>query len=304
MNLVEEVICGFKVSAKRKKVWDSELKMVKIFINICSKYNLKYVAAGGTLLGAIRHKGYIPWDDDIDLMMPRDDYEAFLNIAQSELPENLFLQCSKTEKIYPNGHAQIRNSNTTCLIGSSYPDLKNGKNCGIFIDIFPYDDVPDKIEVRNKHAGKIKFLKKLCLYKLYKGTGLKGFIKNVIQACYFSIHSVEKTIKKIDVISQKYNHKTNTVALVSFMPGYGKNVWDKEWFNETTTCKFEDIEIAIPVKYDEVLRTEFGDYMQLPKDLNDGSMHGTCYFDTEKSYREYLDISHKEFNNLFDTNAL
>lgn len=304
MNLEEEIISGFKVSPQRKQVWNTQLEMVKIFIDICSKYHFKYVASGGTLLGAIRHNGYIPWDDDIDLMMPRDDYETFLKIAQSELPENMFLQCYRTERNYPNGHAQMRNNNTTCFIGLSYVDLKKGKNCGIFIDIFPYDDVPDNIKARNKQARKIKILKKLCIYRIYTGNGLKGFIKNIIQGCYFSFHSAEKTIKKIDAISQKYNHKTNTVALVSFMPGYEKNVWDKDWFNETINCKFEDIEIAIPVKFDEVLRKEFGDYMRIPKNKTSGNMHGECFFDTEKSYKEYLEISHEEFKDIISNLVL
>ena len=78
MNLNAEVICDFKVSTLRKKVWQAQLDMVKIFIDICDKYKLKYFAAGGTLIGAIRHNGFIPWDDDIDVWMPRSDYEKFV----------------------------------------------------------------------------------------------------------------------------------------------------------------------------------------------------------------------------------
>lgn len=85
MNLNAEVICDFKVSTLRKKVWQVQLDMVKIFIDICDKYKLKYFAAGGTLIGAIRHNGFIPWDDDIDLMMPREDYEKFIKVAKEEL---------------------------------------------------------------------------------------------------------------------------------------------------------------------------------------------------------------------------
>ncbi|MDE7384825.1 MAG: LicD family protein, partial [Anaeroplasmataceae bacterium] len=103
MNLGEEVLCGFCVSELRKKVWSKQLEMVKIFIEICEKNNLKYFACGGTLIGAVRHNGYIPWDDDIDLMMPRKDYEDFLRIAPKYLDGKYFLQYNKTEKRYPNG---------------------------------------------------------------------------------------------------------------------------------------------------------------------------------------------------------
>ncbi len=290
MNLEEEVLCGFKVSSERKKVWQTELEMVKLFKNICEANNLKYFASGGTLIGAVRHNGFIPWDDDIDLMMPREDYEKFLDIAQNYLPEKFFVQHYGTEKNYPNGHAQIRNSDTACISNFGYTDLKQGKNCGIFIDIFPYDEVPDNEKKRKKYASKINFLKKLCFFKVYRKnfTGLKGVIKSIISSVYFAFHSLEKTIAKFNLASTKFNGKTNTVALISFVPGYEKNVWDKSLFDNTVLHKFEDIEIAIPEKYDEVLRREFGDYMQLPEDKSAGSMHGTCYFNTEKSYKEFI----------------
>ena len=299
MNMQEEIICNFKVSSERKKVWATELEMVKIFKNICEENNLKYFVSGGTLIGAIRHNGFIPWDDDIDIMMPRSDYEKFLNIGQAYLPENFFLQYNKTEKRYPNGHAQIRNNNTTCFTSTSYKDLKSGKNCGIFIDIFPYDEVPNDTIKRNKQARKVAFLKKMCSYKVYsfKQSKLKKLIKTIISGVYFTFHSVEKKIEKINALSQKYNGQTDTVALISFMPGYEKNVWDKALFDNAVMHKFEDIEIAIPEKYDAVLRLEFGDYMQIPKDLG-GSIHGKCFFDTGKSYKKYLNYTSKQIDNL------
>lgn len=305
MNMQEEIICNFKVSAERKKVWAIELEMVKLFKNICEENDFKYVVSGGTLLGAIRHNGFIPWDDDIDIMMPRPDYEKFLAVGQSKLPEGFFLQYNKTEKKYPNGHAQIRNNKTTCLTSASYKDLKSGKNCGIFIDIFPYDEVPNDAKKRNKQARKVAFLKKMCAYRVYsyKQSKLKKFVKSFISGVYFLFHSVEKTIEKINVLSKKYNGKTNTVALISFMPGYEKNVWDKAWFDKTLMHEFEDSEVAIPEKYDEVLRREFNDYMIIPENKN-GSIHGSCYFDTEKSFEDYKDITRDKFEKLFDGYAL
>lgn len=289
-NLNQETVCSFKVSENRKKVWQAELEMVKLFIGICKKLNLKYVASGGTLIGAVRHNGFIPWDDDIDIMMPRGDYERFLECGQELLPSGFFLQSNKTEKNYPNGHAQIRNSNTTCLTAMSYRDLKLNKNCGIFIDIFPYDEVPDNKKARDKQAKKVKFLRKMCQLKIYKESvnPIKAILKSIIANTYFAFHSLEKTIDKINLISKSCKGNTNTVSLISFAPLFDGNVWEKSWFEKTILHDFEDIKIAIPEQYDEVLKTEFGNYMQIPENIEGGNCHGQCYFNVDVPYTRFV----------------
>jgi lipopolysaccharide cholinephosphotransferase len=298
-NPKEESICGFTVTSKRKEVWQIELDMVKQFIAICKKYQLKYFVCGGTLLGAIRHNGFIPWDDDIDIMMPRKDYYEFLKVAQLELPSDYFLQYYKTEHAYANGHAQIRNNNTTCLLKNAYFQLHN-RNCGVFIDIFPYDNVPADYKKRKKFTNKVAWLKKIYAYKLVKVQNLKSFIQCVVAALYINFHSIDWLCEKIDILSQKYNNKeTGYVGLTSFLPGYEKNVWKKEWFNDIEYHIFQDIIVAIPKYYDEVLKTEYGDYMQIPENKN-GTIHGAAYFDTKKSYKEYLNITEDQYNQLLD----
>ena len=136
----EEMRCGWKVDQKTKRVWAVQLEMLDEVERICKKHGLKYFADSGTLIGAVRHQGYIPWDDDIDLVMLREDYEAFIRIAPGELRKPLALQTLYAEKNYLRAHAQIRNSQTT---GCSKEDRKAGYNCGIFIDIFPLDAMPE-----------------------------------------------------------------------------------------------------------------------------------------------------------------
>ena len=143
----EEVRCGYTVNEKTKRVWAVQLEMLDEVERICKANGLKYFADSGTLIGAIRHEGYIPWDDDIDLVMLREDYDKFVQIAPKWLKEDLVLQTVYTGKNYLRGHAQIRNSKTC---GCNEEDKKAGYNCGIFIDIFPLDGMP-KTEKERKN---------------------------------------------------------------------------------------------------------------------------------------------------------
>ena len=138
----------------------NEIKVLENFIKIASKHNLKYFLYGGTLLGAIRHKGFIPWDDDVDVIMPRSDYEIFLKVAKEELPNNMFLQTCLTDPYYSLPYAKIRKVNTS-YIEMTTRHRKKMVN-GVFIDIFPLDEYPysklsffDKI-MPNKHFPPMK----------------------------------------------------------------------------------------------------------------------------------------------------
>ena len=156
----EEVRCGFLVTEKMKRVWAVQLSMLDEVERICRKYGLRYFADSGTLIGAVRDKGYIPWDDDIDLAMLREDYERFVKVAPRELGEGLKLQTVYTEENYLRGHAQIRDGRTT---GYNEEDARAGYNCGIFIDIFPLDGMPD-----GKLAARLwAFQVRLCWMVLY-----------------------------------------------------------------------------------------------------------------------------------------
>ncbi|WP_302782657.1 LicD family protein, partial [Acidaminococcus intestini] len=140
--LDEEVQDGFLVSQKRKEVWAVELDLLTEFDRVCKKYKLRYFADGGTLLGAIRHGGFIPWDDDIDLAMFRDDYDKLCSIALHEFKNPYFFQTEYTDRGSLRGHAQLRNSNTTAILRNSL-NCKYKFNQGIFIDIFPMDSVTE-----------------------------------------------------------------------------------------------------------------------------------------------------------------
>lgn len=283
-NMEAEVICDYYVSDKMKQVWHIELDILEKVHNICKINDITYSLAGGSLLGAIRHKGYIPWDDDIDIVMPRKDYEKFLEIAQKEFQYPYFVQYYKTENHYQRGHAQIRNSNTTAIIqGDEY----NNFNKGIFIDIFPIDNIPDDNCKREKFLKKILRLKKRLktFYNINSNSKLKYYIKKIIRKTKYIFIDYNKEIEKFENLLKTFNNiETKECGAIGFRPDEFK--YETQWFKDIIEVPFENIEVKIISNYDEALKRQYNDYMKIPKNKN-GSVHGQVIFDTKVSYKEY-----------------
>lgn len=288
LDLEPETKCDFYIDTNRKKVWQAELDILEKVIDICDKNNIKYFLASGTLLGAVRHKGFIPWDDDIDLVMKREDYNRFLEIAEKSIKYPYFLQCYKTEKNYIRGHAQIRNSETTAIIRG---DKNNTYNKGIFIDVFPLDNVPDGKTKRKIFLDELTFRKKMLVLYFQRSNIKKDSIKSIIKLAiikvYWTIFNLEKSIYKYEKVLQRYDKiHTDENGSLGFRPKDTK--FKNSWFEGEVEVDFEYLKLKAPNGYHEFLASQYGDYMKLPENKN-GSAHGTVFFDTEKSYKEYED---------------
>ena len=293
MNLEEEIRNGFLIDKKMKKVWRVELDLLTKLSEVCEKYNLKFYADAGTLLGAVRHKGFIPWDDDIDVAMFRGDYDKLLEIGDKEFKHPYFLQTTYSDKNYVRGHAQLRNSNTTAILLEEQKDSKDIKyNQGIFIDIFVLDAVVEDKKKLEKQKRKIELRKKILNSYIYQNDDNITFKRKMIRPflnIYFKIFSYKKVFKKTeDILRKNKIEEHQFIAPLNFKFETEKRIRDKNIYNKVIMLDFEDKKIPAPSGYDEFLTKRYGDYM---KPVNNPTTHGEyAILDPDKSYVEYRSV--------------
>lgn len=284
--LDEEIRCNYTISKEMKQVWAIEMDMLRKVDEICQKYHLTYYADSGTLIGAIRHKGFIPWDDDIDLVMKRADYNKLLEVASKEFHDPFFFQTTYSDIEYIRGHAQLRRSDTT---GAILSDVNRKFNRGIFIDIFPLDNIPDNKLMFKLHKIRISLLWRL-LYEYYYDETMehswKGKIFGSISRLFYKIVDYKRLFHHYEKVCSKYNcQKTKCLSYISYSNGKEKHLWEEEWFSAFHRVPFEFMDIIVPDGYDERLRKEYGDYMIIK---NIPTSHGGVILNTDIPYTELL----------------
>lgn len=258
-----------------------ELDILDKVDEICHILNIEYFLMGGTLLGAVRHHGFIPWDDDIDIIMKREDYDIFIRKAQSLLPDYYFLQNNDTDKDYLNYFSKIRDSRTTFWESSC---KSHDINHGVFIDVFPLDYYP----VSNAFLFKrIKTFADMRISGWYNVEQPKtGIGKSMVKLLGKIILPTKRSAIKFRNIHYKSVKSSTLVANLSGAWG-AKEIFPKEYFDETIKIPFEGKKYSIPAKFDLILRQMYGDYMQLPPENKRISHHYTEVIDLEKSFMEY-----------------
>lgn len=288
MNNSSEI---FQVSDKRKAVWEIELQIMDEIDRICKKYNIKYFLAGGSMLGAARHNGFIPWDDDIDVGMLRPEYERFIEICKKELPPNCFVQTFDSDEGFCYLQAKIRRSDTTAIQKRNW---KSGLtfNQGIFVDVFPFDNIPENFFSRVWHYAGIVFwqrvLKRHYNYKGFDHHTLKGRIFKIMVDFVFAVKSPDKIYASCDKLLKKYSKKnTKYVGELTTIYRYKKTRRERVLYDEVIDHQFEDRIYKIPKRYEEILSLAYGDW-RTPKPQAP-TLHGTTFFDPDHPYTEYLE---------------
>ena len=263
-----------------------ELKMLIAFIEICQKHQLRYFLLGGTLLGAVRHGGFIPWDDDIDVGMPRPDYEKFLQIAPTELTADYFLQNHQSDPEYPQCFSKIRDSSTT-FIETSCKNLHI--NHGVYIDIFPLDGCPEQSKIK-KYYQSIKLRQIRISNSLYlPSQNLQSLAKNLIRRfTVLRYPNLKKTIRLQDEAYKKYSYDASE-SVANYGGAWGmKEIMPRSYFGKGVSGTFEGITVTLPEKYDAYLTHCYGDYMTPPPPEQQVGHHYCTVVDLNQPYQKYM----------------
>ena len=268
-----------------EEIWKIEMQLLAKLLEVCEANHLSVWADGGTLLGAVRHHGFIPWDDDIDVCMMRDDYDRLLTIGKEAFQEPFFLQSAYSDTDYHRGHAQLRMSHTAAIRPSdSFQPFHQGR----FIDIFVVDGVPEDVAERERLTRSVhrtmRFLKAKNTAIL--ASGRLGLVFRKIKCRHVVRQRGWQTIYREmeDELRRCKPQDSRLVAEISFS---GTDIlFDRHIFDETVWLDFEDMKIPAPGGYDLLLRTQYGDDYMTPKQV--ATCHGEVIFDTHHGYEEIL----------------
>lgn len=261
----EEVRNGYTVTEKTKESWSVMLDLIGKLKNVCEKHNLTYFMYAGTLLGAVRHQGFIPWDDDADFLMLREDFEKLKDIAPVEFQYPYFLQTEFNEPdIFLGGFARLRNSNTTKLTDVH---LNHTGNFGIWIDISVLDNFYEDKYRQRKQVRSIRHLQRLLFAKTYSEYNSFLYLSNLKWNVYKAIASL---FTREWLIKQLFKHLTSckrseNYACFTYHPDrYWPVCMKKKYFEKSVLMKFEGLELPAPVGYDMQLKLQYGNYMDFP----------------------------------------
>ena len=262
---------NFNAKLTLDEIKSIEINILSYVASLCEKHNLRYFLAYGTLIGAIRHKGFIPWDDDIDIAMPRDDYNRLLDIMRSEK--------GKYECLIPleNGffYEFAKVIDTTTFVQEKNT-IK--ARCGVWIDIFPLDGL-------KKNDKLTHFL--LVLFNRCRAAAVNKKFPHKTKGIFIPVEYLfwiicrligyKPFLKWSIKLAQKYKYDdSDIVGYASSYPANNKYL-KKEWFSESLKVYFEKLQFNIPIGYHEYLTTQYGDYMQLPAENKRVSHHMEAY---------------------------
>ena len=275
-----------------QQVWNVELDLLEKFKSICLKYELNYCASSGTLLGAVRHQGFIPWDDDIDLFLPWDDYKKLLEVAPGECSYPYFFQSFLTEADGEASASRLRRSDTTGFTKWEYENVGSDYDKGIFIDIFPLFNVPDSEEERCIQKESIMFFWKCirghdAVAQIHRGsTPNKDYLQYIpyYRSVCYTMSITELKWAYLNTCAMNEN-RTKEVGATSSRVHLASLMWDSDLYDSYVELPFESTTIRCPAEYTKVLDKQYGDW-RTP--VENGSRHEMVAVDTKTPWKKFL----------------
>lgn len=261
-----------------------QLRLLDILMAIdkmCQEHHLRYYLVDGSLIGAVREKGFIPWDDDMDICMPRADYEQLILHSREWLPEPYEFVCFENDPCYPLHFGKVQDASTTIIERPHLYYLG-----GVYVDVFPIDGAPEGKLRQRLYDWKYKYLKK-ALYFLFRdpyrhGHGPSCWIPLLVRKMY-TLPSLQAKIKRH---MMKYDLETSRLAAVNHNDGLGSMVDKEKVLGEPTPVTFEGKTVMGMKDNDAYLTQLFGDYMTPPPE-DHRHQHNFHFLDLNMPYREY-----------------
>ena len=268
--------------------------MLKLVDKICRENEIQYSLCSGTLLGAVRHRGFIPWDDDLDIRMTRANYDKFLEVWNKLQPEGYLLQNKENSPRFPSSFSKIRKCHTTFL---QFESERGAHHTGIFVDIFPLDRIP-----RNRIKKTLFYIS--CLkYQIYTRDNCHLNSNAVVNLCAAVMnrittfnHRMKSRAKFIERL-KKINQDTSLPYIAIEVPSMLKIEFPNDLDQEYVELPFEDGEFMCFKKWDEYLRLMFGDYMKLPPESERVLKHHPIILDFEHDYDELMQLKKESEKN-------
>lgn len=284
----EETRCGFLVTKKRKKIWYIEMQLLQKFDEVCKKHHLTYFVDYGTLLGAVRHQGFVPWDDDIDVVMMRDEYTKLLEIAPQEFSEPYFFQTTYND-LQSWVFAKLRDSRTTAI---EFPDMAPEFNQGIFIDIFPLDDAPDGKNFSRNITNIQNDIWLTITFPDALSNAMKQGCQSVIgEDLIYELINLPKALRfeQFEAFNQSHFGTSENVNLITEEILHLSPSRKRAWYSDVVYLPFEYLSVPAPSGYDQILTCQYGNYHEL---VLHGSAHEKIFIDPDTPYLYY--INHPE----------
>lgn len=308
--LQHEIREDFYIDSTMKTVWAATLDLLQTIAEVCERYGLEWYAAYGTLLGAIRHEGFIPWDDDVDIWMKREDYQRMLEILPGELPEGYHVLSPQTEEGYEQFH--------TCVVCGEGISIEPGylaRHYGcpfrVGVDIFPLDYLPRDEELRKRQKNIFLLAKRTAQtmqeYRSLPQTAQKEretHLREIREGLHFLEEHVnmkvdwrlleqdqwDKAVSAVyrmanEAIRQCPERDADDLVMYRDYANWERKVFPKEWFDEVWGATFENVMLPIPWKYDEILQQIYGDYQVR---YRGGTSHDYPYY--EKQLEELREL--------------